>query len=106
MFVRSRKRATKDGSVSISFQILESYWNAEHKRSIHRVIKNLGTCKIYKYEAKRMTQGEYYRMVARKYKVFLDTIKSELQDFPKGVFLYAKIKIIIRRNDNYYTRHF
>ncbi len=106
MFVRCRKHTAKDGSVSISFQVLESYWDVARKRSTQRVVKNLGSCKIYRYDAARMTQSEYYRLVVRKYANFLEAVKTELKDFPKQEFLYLKVKRIIRRNDNYQMRDY
>jgi hypothetical protein len=106
MFIRARKHTAKNGSLSISFQVLDSYWDAYKKRSSHRVVKNLGTCKIHRYDAERMTQMEYYRLILRKYKKFLDGVKTELKDFPKGEFLFVQVKRIIKRNDNYWMRHY
>lgn len=101
MFVRPRKHTAKDGSISISFQVLESSWDADRKRSVHRVVKNLGTCKIYRYDAARMTQGEYYSLILRKYKTFFDAAVTELKGFDERERLLKKIKKTIRENDNY-----
>ncbi len=101
MFIRPRKHTAKDGSISISFQVLESSWDADRKRSVHKVVKNLGTCKIYRYDAARMTQHEYYRLILRKYTAFRESAETELKDFDERERLLKKIKKTIQENDNY-----
>jgi len=70
------------------------------------VVKNLGTCKIHKYNVGRMTQGEYNRFAARKYTAFLEAVKTKLEDFPNQKFLFFAVRRAIRRSDDYYSRHY